>query len=67
MHRPPTFEEVCIDRVGTYWNARPCNLRQSSRPVGSPDYFAEVERLERRFGWHLLVTAELPQAQDVAP
>ena len=35
-------------------------------------YFRPLPRswfrwLEHRLGWHLLVTAQLPQAQDVAP
>ena len=29
--------------VQRYWDARPCNIRHSSKPVGSRDYFGEVE------------------------
>jgi len=43
MNPLPTFDQVGIDQVGAYWNARPCNLRHSPKQVGSPEYFAEVE------------------------
>lgn len=32
-----------IEAVKTYWNRRPCNIRHSTRPVGSREYFDEVE------------------------
>jgi 2-polyprenyl-3-methyl-5-hydroxy-6-metoxy-1,4-benzoquinol methylase len=32
-----------IDQVRTYWNRRPCNIRHSTRPVGTREYFDEVE------------------------
>jgi len=32
-----------IDKVAKYWNARPCNVRHSSKVVGSVEYFDEVE------------------------
>ena len=38
-----TFGETAIDRVRDYWNARPCNLRHSPAPVGTRQYFDEVE------------------------
>jgi SAM-dependent methyltransferase len=38
-----TFEDVSIQRVRDYWNRRPCNLRHSPSPVGSRQYFDEVE------------------------
>jgi SAM-dependent methyltransferase len=37
------FEETSIDRVREYWNSRPCNLRHSPAPVGSREYFDQVE------------------------
>jgi 2-polyprenyl-3-methyl-5-hydroxy-6-metoxy-1,4-benzoquinol methylase len=37
------FSEVDIVRVRDYWNARPCNLRHSPAPVGSREYFDQVE------------------------
>ena len=36
-----------IDQVRAYWNRRPCNVRHSTSPVGSKEYFDEVE--ERKY------------------
>jgi SAM-dependent methyltransferase len=33
-----------IETVQSYWNARPCNIRHSKRPLGSKEYFDEVEK-----------------------
>jgi 2-polyprenyl-3-methyl-5-hydroxy-6-metoxy-1,4-benzoquinol methylase len=40
----PTFDEVPIATVREYWNRRPCNLRHSPAPVGTRQYFDEVEQ-----------------------
>ena len=40
---PASFQNVPITKVSDYWNARPCNIRHSSQPVGSREYFDEVE------------------------
>jgi len=32
-----------IDQVRAYWNRRPCNIRHSTNPVGTREYFDEVE------------------------
>jgi len=32
-----------IDQVRSYWNRRPCNIRHSTKPIGSREYFDEVE------------------------
>ncbi len=32
-----------IDAVASYWNERPCNIRHSAQPVGTREYFDEVE------------------------
>jgi ubiquinone/menaquinone biosynthesis C-methylase UbiE len=37
------FEQVPIASVKAYWDSRPCNLRHSNSPVGSKEYFDEVE------------------------
>ena len=37
------FKDVSIDSVRDYWNARPCNIRHSTREVGERAYFDEVE------------------------
>lgn len=53
MNQPPTFNQVGIDQVGAYWDARPCNLRHSSQAVGSKTYFAEVEAKKYRVEPHI--------------
>jgi 2-polyprenyl-3-methyl-5-hydroxy-6-metoxy-1,4-benzoquinol methylase len=37
------FGETPITKVRAYWNARPCNIRHSPKPVGTKEYFDEVE------------------------
>jgi len=37
------FTETAIERVAEYWNARPCNIRHSPLPVGTREYFDQVE------------------------
>jgi 2-polyprenyl-3-methyl-5-hydroxy-6-metoxy-1,4-benzoquinol methylase len=37
------FADVQLDRVRDYWNNRPCNIRHSTQPVGTREYFDEVE------------------------
>jgi 2-polyprenyl-3-methyl-5-hydroxy-6-metoxy-1,4-benzoquinol methylase len=38
-----SFTEVEIARVKEYWDRRPCNIRHSTQPVGTREYFDEVE------------------------
>jgi 2-polyprenyl-3-methyl-5-hydroxy-6-metoxy-1,4-benzoquinol methylase len=33
-----------LNDVRRFWDARPCNIRHSSAPVGTHQYFEEVER-----------------------
>ena len=40
---PETFAEVQVEDVRSYWNARPCNIRHSTKEVGTREYFDEVE------------------------
>lgn len=37
------FDEIAIGRVKEYWDRRPCNIRHSTAPIGSRQYFDEVE------------------------
>ncbi len=37
------FGQTPITKVRAYWNARPCNIRHSPKPVGTKEYFDEVE------------------------
>ena len=37
------INDVSIDAVKQYWNNRPCNIRHSKKPIGTKEYFDEVE------------------------
>jgi ubiquinone/menaquinone biosynthesis C-methylase UbiE len=37
------LRDVPISAVRDFWNARPCNIRHSPKPVGDREYFDEVE------------------------
>jgi len=47
------FADVEISRVREYWNARPCNLRHSQAPVGTRQYFDEVEARKYFVEYHI--------------
>ncbi len=38
------FANVSLQKVREYWDRRPCNLRHSPAPLGSRQYFDEVEQ-----------------------
>ena len=38
-----TESRSVIEQVRAYWNRRPCNIRHSTKPVGTREYFDEVE------------------------
>jgi 2-polyprenyl-3-methyl-5-hydroxy-6-metoxy-1,4-benzoquinol methylase len=37
------FGHSPIEAVKNFWNSRPCNIRHSSKPLGTREYFDEVE------------------------
>ena len=37
------FEQVSVEQVKDFWDRRPCNIRHSNKPVGTIEYFDEVE------------------------
>ena len=37
------MDNQLLDQVRHYWNTRPCNIRHSTSPVGTKEYFDEVE------------------------
>ena len=53
-----TFENVTIEEVREYWDARPCNVRHSDLPVGTREYFEEVR--DRKY----FVESHIPQFAD---
>ena len=52
------FEAIPIDAVRRFWNERPCNIRHSSEPVGSLEYFDEVEARKYFVEPHIPMFAE---------
>jgi ubiquinone/menaquinone biosynthesis C-methylase UbiE len=55
------FDETSIERVRTYWNRRPCNLRHSPEPVGTRQYFDQVEARKYLVEPHIPGFAEFPR------
>jgi 2-polyprenyl-3-methyl-5-hydroxy-6-metoxy-1,4-benzoquinol methylase len=55
------FRDVSIARVRDFWNARPCNIRHSSKPVGEREYFEEVEARKYYIEPHIPRFAEFPR------
>jgi 2-polyprenyl-3-methyl-5-hydroxy-6-metoxy-1,4-benzoquinol methylase len=50
---PMYFTEVEISRVRDYWNARPCNIRHSTAPIGTKEYFDQVEARKYFVEYHI--------------
>lgn len=57
---PASFADIPITKVSDYWNSRPCNIRHSPKPVGSREYFDEVEA--RKY----FVESHIPRFADFA-
>ena len=55
------FEEVQIDQVKDYWDRRPCNIRHSTQPLGTRQYFDEVEARKYFVEPHIPIFAEFPR------
>jgi ubiquinone/menaquinone biosynthesis C-methylase UbiE len=55
------FSETSIDCVREYWNSRPCNLRHSPAPVGSREYFDQVEARKYLVEPHIPGFADFPR------
>jgi 2-polyprenyl-3-methyl-5-hydroxy-6-metoxy-1,4-benzoquinol methylase len=53
-----SFEYVPIEQVEEFWNRRPCNIRHSSRPIGTREYFDEVDLRRYLVEPHILRFAE---------
>jgi SAM-dependent methyltransferase len=61
MAADQTFADVPIDRVRDFWNARPCNIRHSPKPIGTREYFDEVERRKYFVESHIPPFADFPR------
>ena len=49
-----------IDDVKKYWDDRPCNVRHSSKEIGTKEYFDEVERKRYTAEPHIPLFADFP-------
>ena len=56
-----SFAEVQITRVKDYWNNRPCNIRHSTQPIGTKEYFDEVEVRKYMVESHIPAFADFEQ------
>ena len=56
-----SFDRVPVERVREYWNRRPCNIRHSPKPVGSREYFDEVEARKYFVEPHIPRFADFPR------
>jgi ubiquinone/menaquinone biosynthesis C-methylase UbiE len=52
------FRDIPVEKVQSYWDVRPCNIRHSTKPVGSEEYFHEVEFRKYRVEPHIPRFAE---------
>ncbi|MBI3236649.1 MAG: class I SAM-dependent methyltransferase [Chlamydiales bacterium] len=57
------FAHVPIDRVRSYWNTRPCNIRHSLKEVGTKEYFEEVQNRKFFVEPHLVSFADFDQVK----
>jgi 2-polyprenyl-3-methyl-5-hydroxy-6-metoxy-1,4-benzoquinol methylase len=55
------FADVPIGKVRDYWDRRPCNIRHSAAPVGTRQYFDEVEARKYFVEPHIPAFAEFPR------
>jgi 2-polyprenyl-3-methyl-5-hydroxy-6-metoxy-1,4-benzoquinol methylase len=55
------FSSVPVDAVRDYWNRRPCNVRHSRQPIGSREYFDEVDARRCFVEPHIPSFAEFPR------
>src|SRR5262252_101162 len=52
------FSQVSVERVRSYWDQRPCNIRHSPKPVGTREYFDEVEARKYFVEYHIPAFAD---------
>lgn len=54
------YTDETLKDVQSFWNARPCNIRHSPKPVGSREYFDEVEQRKYFVEPHIPAFADFP-------
>ncbi len=58
-----SFSQVNIAAVQDFWDSRPCNIRHSPKPVGTKEYFDEVEARKYLVEPHIPAFADFPRWQ----
>ena len=58
-----SFSQIPIQDVKTYWNSRPCNLKHSTKTIGTKEYFNEVEKRKFFVEPHLVQFADFPSVK----
>jgi ubiquinone/menaquinone biosynthesis C-methylase UbiE len=53
-----------LEEVKSYWDSRPCNIRHSASPVGTRQYFDEVEARKYFVEPHIPLFAEFAKWRD---
>ncbi|WP_206597544.1 class I SAM-dependent methyltransferase [Polycladidibacter stylochi] len=53
-----------LESVKNYWNKRPCNIRHSKEPVGTKEYFDQVEKRKYFVEPHIPAFADFPKWQE---
>jgi 2-polyprenyl-3-methyl-5-hydroxy-6-metoxy-1,4-benzoquinol methylase len=53
--------DIAIGEVRDFWNRRPCNIRHSTKAIGSREYFDEVEARKYLVEPHIPTFAEFPR------
>jgi ubiquinone/menaquinone biosynthesis C-methylase UbiE len=56
--------QVAIARVRDFWDRRPCNIRHSLSPVGTGEYFEEVEARKYFVEPHIRAFADFERWRD---
>lgn len=59
-----SFSSVSKDQVRDYWNSRPCNIRHSTLPVGTKEYFEAVAERKYFVEYHISGFAEFERWKD---
>ena len=54
---------VTIEEVKKFWNDRPCNVKHSSKDIGTKEYFNEVERKKFFVEPHILKFTYFPSCE----
>jgi 2-polyprenyl-3-methyl-5-hydroxy-6-metoxy-1,4-benzoquinol methylase len=56
-----SFETVPIERIREYWDRRPCNIRHTPAPIGTREYFDQVEARKYFVEPHIPRFADFPR------